>query len=535
MIGGPAERPLSPAWRMVLAMLLICAGSGVLSMWLGPDNYWDLRYYHLYAPWAYLHDRYLYDIGPAQEQGFLNPVADLLFYGLVSSPLNGMPRVVAFIMGAVHGLNAAVLFGIACHVFRTPLRWECWSLRAVAWLMGWSGSAFISLLGTASNDLTSSLFVLASLLVTLRLADPTTSRGIWPGFAASGLFAAVGIAMKNTVAVYAPGMGLVALIAAMKRRTVAGLIAFGIAGVVAFFAVDGHHMFTLWRDFGNPYFPYMNQIFHSPYFEAEAIRDARFIPHTIWQWLGFPFYWTWVDTYIVAELPFRDWRAAIGYVAMGAGLLTLAIRWLRGHGRGALAQTPGAGLVYAFVIVSYVCWLVGFAYYRYAVPLEMLTGVVTVAAVMWIVRDARLRVALAVALLALAAATSVYLSWGRRPYEARYIEVKVPPLPSNAVVLIATWDPAAFFIPYANPKVQYVGIENNYLELSQHNRLVGEVKAAMRRPGRAKYVLSVDRFDPDRLNVLLKNFDLRLSPQPCLPIETNLTGHTLSLCLATDS
>jgi hypothetical protein len=43
---------------------------------LGPDNYWDLRYYHLYAPWAYLHDRYLYDIGPAQEQSFFHGTSD---------------------------------------------------------------------------------------------------------------------------------------------------------------------------------------------------------------------------------------------------------------------------------------------------------------------------------------------------------------------------------------------------------------------------------------------------------------------------
>jgi hypothetical protein len=44
---------------------------------------------HAGAPWAYLHGRYLYDVGPAQEQGFLNLTADFLLYGLVSSPLNG--------------------------------------------------------------------------------------------------------------------------------------------------------------------------------------------------------------------------------------------------------------------------------------------------------------------------------------------------------------------------------------------------------------------------------------------------------------
>ena len=91
--------------------LLVCAGVGLLSVALGPDNYWDLRYYHLYAPWAYLHGRYLYDIGPAQEQGFLNPTADFLFYGLISSPLNSAPRLIAFIMGAVHRYQCRVPAG----------------------------------------------------------------------------------------------------------------------------------------------------------------------------------------------------------------------------------------------------------------------------------------------------------------------------------------------------------------------------------------------------------------------------------------
>src|SRR5580693_5823600 len=109
---------LSAAWRFRLLLALICVGAGLLSVMLGPDNYWDLRYYHLYAPWGYLHDRFLYDIGPAQEQGFLNPVADFLLYGLISSPLNEWPRVIAFIMGALHGINAALLFGIVREVLR---------------------------------------------------------------------------------------------------------------------------------------------------------------------------------------------------------------------------------------------------------------------------------------------------------------------------------------------------------------------------------------------------------------------------------
>src|SRR6266704_2913263 len=180
-------------WHFLLRALLVCGAAGFLSVVFGPENYWDLRYYHLYAPWAYLHDRYLYDIGPAQEQGFLNPVADFLFYGLISSPLNETPRVVAFIMGAVHGLNAAILLALSCHVIRPLAPRARWTLRAAAWLMGVSGAAFIPLLGTATNDLTSSLFVLGSLFGLLKVADAERQHGAWRSFAVSGLVGGIGI------------------------------------------------------------------------------------------------------------------------------------------------------------------------------------------------------------------------------------------------------------------------------------------------------------------------------------------------------
>jgi hypothetical protein len=528
---------LLTAWRFRLLLVLVCVGAGLLSVMLGPDNYWDLRYYHLYAPWAYLHDRYLYDIGPAQEQGFLNPIADFLLYGLISSPLNESPRIVAFIMGAVHGVNAALLLAIACHVIRPPEAVERATLRAAAWLMGVSGAGFVGLLGTSSNDLTTALFVLASLLGVLKVAEraggrPAQPRGTWPGFAAAGFWGGVALGLKYTSAFMVPGLGAIAVLAALRQRTIVGLIAFGIAAALGFAALAGHHLLTLWNAFGNPFFPYLNQIFQSPYFEPTAIMDARFIPDSLWKLMTFPFDWAQTNTYVVSEKTFRDARAAIAYVAMVAAVLALAAGWLR-KGRRRLdvvAQTPGLPLVFTFVVVSYFTWALGFGYYRYAVPLEMLTGVVAVGALIWLVDDRRLRLVAAVAVVATAVATTVHLDWGRRPYTGKYVEVQVPELPPHSIVLIATWDPAAYFIPFAEPTVRYLGIENNYLELSQTNKLATEVKRLMRAPGPAKFVLSVGAFDGDKLNRLLDNFGLRLSTSPCRPIHSNLEVHALGLC-----
>jgi hypothetical protein len=528
----PASGALPSVWRFRLLLALICAGAGLLSVTLGPDNYWDLRYYHLYAPWAYLHGRFLYDIGPAQEQGFLNPTADFLLYGLISSPLNDFPRVIAFIMGAVHGINAALLLAITCQVIRPPGAVERLTLQAAAWLMGVSGAGFVGLLGTCSNDLTTSLFVLGSLLSLIKVNAGAGGRASWPGFAAAGLWVGVGLGLKYTVAFVVPGLGVVAVLAALRKRTLVGLVLMGLTAAAGIAVFAGHHLLALWDAFGNPFFPYLNHIFRSPYFEPTEIWDPRFIPDSFWKLMTFPFYWAKTNIYVVAEKTFRDWRAAIAYVAMVIGVLALGLAWLRRDRRlrDVLAQTPGLPLVCAFVVVSYFSWALQFGYYRYAIPLEMLAGVIAMGAVIWVLEGWRLRMGASVVVLALAATTTIYIDWDRRSYTDKYIDVQVPPLPPHSIVLIATWDPAAYFIPWAEPTARYLGIENNYLELSQTNKLATEVKRLMRTPGPAKFVLSVGRFEPDKLNKLLDNFGLKLSTSPCAPIHSNLEVHPLSLC-----
>jgi hypothetical protein len=533
------ERPFVTArrlasWRSAAVTLVICGAAGALSVALGTDNNWDLLYYHLYAPYAYLHDRYLFDIGPAQFQGFFNPAADFLFYGLISSPLNETPRVIAFIMGAVHGLNAALILAIARHVLRPAGALQRSVLVAAALLIGASGAGFVSLVGTTTNDLIIAIFVLGSLLCLLKVAGRQERQPPWSGFAASGLLAGMAVGLKYTAACFFPGLALVALIAAVRRRNVAGPIAFGTAAMLAFAAIAGHHMLTLWRDFANPFFPNLNQIFQSPWYEPESIRDARFAARDIWQLIAYPFYWTTIDTYVVAELPFRDWRGAIAYVATAAGLLTMAAKRprTRDPSRPACTETRGLGLVIVFAAVSLLFWELGFGIYRYAVALEMLTGVLAMGALIRTFREACLRVAAAVIVLALAGASTVYPDWGRGEYGEKYVDVRVPPLPPHSVVLVASWDPVSYFIPFAEPGTQFLGIENNYLTLAQTNRLASEVKRIMREPGRPKFVLNFGAFDDVSLNALLAHFGLKLDNSPCLPITQNLTEEeeALSLC-----
>jgi hypothetical protein len=220
-------------------------------------------------------------------------------------------------------------------------------------------------------------------------------------------------------------------------------------------------------------------------------------------------------------------------VAICAVLVTRLFRLVHDEPRrNSTGETYGLDLVFLFVIISYFAWAVAFGNYRYFVPLELLTGVVIVGALILVTRGSLLRIGATVILLTTAAGTTVYPEWGRGRYGDRYIDVRVPPLPANSLVLIATGQPAAFFMPFAEPTAQFLGIENDFLKLSQHNRLVSRVEALTRTPGRPKFIVSVGEFDGAALDRLLAHFDLALGRAPCQPILSNLENPALSICPA---
>ena len=121
-------------------------------------------------------------------------------------------------------MKASGLLSIACLVLRPPEPRERRILQAAAWLMGVTGAGFIGLVGTASNDLTSSLFVLGSLLGLLKAAEPTAAPAAsgappnWRAFAWPGLLGGLGVGLKYTSAFYVPGLAVAAVFAPCAAR-----------------------------------------------------------------------------------------------------------------------------------------------------------------------------------------------------------------------------------------------------------------------------------------------------------------------------
>jgi hypothetical protein len=126
----PIGRPTLP-WPWALLLLSGFIGAfGVLSVHLGQNADFDLRNYHLYNAFQFLHDRFYLDLNAAGYQSFFNPLLDVPYYTLATVALPNAPRLVAFIMGGYDAAMALAVVLIAQRVtspVKTPRLLGPWS------------------------------------------------------------------------------------------------------------------------------------------------------------------------------------------------------------------------------------------------------------------------------------------------------------------------------------------------------------------------------------------------------------------------
>lgn len=434
---------------------------GLFALALGQDANWDLRNYHLYNPFAFLHHRLDYDVVPAQVANFYNPLLYIPFYGAV---MHLPPKVVGFLLGAVQGLNFPILLGIIRCVLPADSAMPRWHWYLIA-LIGMLGAANISELGTMFADNLISLPVLAAVWLLLaqyrHLVAAAPSRRALLTVAVAGLLMGMAAGLKQPSAIFAVGwcVALLVLPLPMPRRIWLAFL-FG-GGVLAGIGLTGGYwLYELWSRYANPLFPYFNRFFRSPMASLADYRDIEFLPPTLIEALLLPFL-ILLDPYRSGEIFFRDLRFPLLYVLLvAAGLYALR----RLPGRHDSAEPRQGFFLLAGIVAAYAVWMRIFGIYRYLVPLEMLAPLA-----IWLLIDrfpwrqvTRQRVALGCGLLLLV--TLYPGNWGRVAWGEDYFGVEVPELaePKHTMVLLTGREPLAYLIPFFPPAVRFVRIESYF-------------------------------------------------------------------------
>ena len=517
----------------LLALCLLAAG--VASLAKGQDANWDLQNYHFYDPWALVHGRLLdFDVVAAQLQTFHNPTLDLAFYAMAAH--DWPPRLIAFVLAMPAGVAAFFLGKIVLLLFPGPDSASRSTLRVAAFAIGITGAVGWAVLGTTMNEWPIAALALAAIFLVTR-AIVACGGGPLPAPPLVAAGCAVGIAagLKLTAATFAVAMCIALVLRRpLFRSPLSGLreAAWLAAGAALGAAVSiGWWFAALWTHFGNPVFPYLNEWFRSPWWDAWPVLVRSFGPFTLEDWLSFPYDMFRPKSFFVMEIDYRDARVPTLYtLALVAGAVALVAfvssPAARRRARILTATTAPWYFVGVFWLAAFVLWTAQYSIYRYILTLELLSGVLIVGLVRLLVRSRALPVVVAILALAIVGTTR-WPDWGHVAFGERWFDVKAPALPSGALVVLASDGPFGYLLPSLGADARYVGAYNNLVRPGERTMLADLAERTIREHPGPLYSLSHD--DAMAASVYA---ELRLAPveATCTVVRTNMPGPRVRLC-----
>ncbi|TPW28312.1 DUF2029 domain-containing protein [Martelella alba] len=484
----------------------------------GLDVNWDLRNYHIYSVYAFLHDRLVYDVAPGQRQTWTNPFGVLLPYLAV---MFTKPVIGSVILAACSAANILLIYLIACQLFRPALlggRWVVQCLAILCAVAAGTGPVFLSLIGVSMNDNLVAACILAAVYFAIR--DGSAVRQyFW-----SGLFLGLAVALKLTALIYIPGLAVAVLVLNPRRFHRQALAAAG-GFLLTFIPFGATWAVYMYRLFDNPLMPLYNDLFKSELYPSVALKDTRFIFHGVGDF--FPkFSEIAAGAHPTTEVGMVDLRYVIFAIFLFVFVLVLLDSLLRrGRHRGlqdSIVELKKLLSLLIFVVTSLLLWGLMFGIGRYAVALEQLIPVCVIGLLAVITQDARRLLIMSFASVALLLTTTVPANWARAKFSDSWFELAIPPelQAGDQLFVMLSGEPMAYVIPYLPATDRFVRFEGN-LPISADDGLGQRIKEIVAAQDGPIMTLSPESFDEETSSAALATFGLKKEGDDCLYIDSN--------------
>jgi len=193
---------------------------------------------------------------------------------------------------------------------------------------------------------------------------------------------------------------------------------------------------------------------------------------------------------------------------------------------------PTLQLLVVFATASYITWLLAFTIYRYAIPLELIASLLLVLAMRSVFAGATRRDVFVVTASLIIAMVTVPPYWGRaRVHAGRYIDVKVPAIAADSLVLMMTGEPFGYLVPFIDSGARVIAPSSNFTKPAYDNRLQREMAALIAEQRGPIYAIRyLDRVDAGE-EATMAAYGLRRADEGCRRIRSNLEGdRPLGLC-----
>ena len=248
---------------------------GILSGILKYELLYDFIQYHYYNGFAFLNNRLTTDIAVSALPNYYNPLLDSVFF-LLNQSLKENITLYYFITGLPFGALMFVFFKITL-LFFNPETIEGKLCVLVCLLIALTGYVVWFQIGSSTHEISISVFILTADYLLLKFPEKT------PAYFTAGLCLGVAAGLKLTAAIYclSTGLTLILLYKSLDRPKTF-IAALMIGGLTGFLTANGFWCWKLWELFENPFFPFWNKIFKSPYYPDHNYIDMLHLYRIKW-------------------------------------------------------------------------------------------------------------------------------------------------------------------------------------------------------------------------------------------------------------
>lgn len=361
--------------RDIFVFLILMIISYVLGVNQGFDMCIDSYNYHIYNPWAFFHNRLGIDFMAADIQTYFNPLIDVPTYLLIKY-LNNFPALVFGLNNLQYGIFIFVLYKLMDKYFLIKGVEKYLNILGCV-VLAMTAPILMNEVNLLSNDTITGIVVLVSIYILFKylFVDDSKKRTIM--IALTGLIMGLVTGLKITSCFYCFAFFATMLFMIKDiQKPFKTLCYFCFSILIGFLITDGFWLLTVYHYFKNPFFPYFNNIFKSPYADTNMILDTDFAhlrAQNLHHLMFHPFYEMLEGVTRGYERRFFDARYLLTYLAIySTGIACLYKNVLK---TGNLMDKKHEKFLFIFVVLSYTFGMLIFGQYRYFIPLNALAGV----------------------------------------------------------------------------------------------------------------------------------------------------------------
>lgn len=469
----------------VPALLIILVLSVIAGFLLGRDLNWDYFNYHDYLALISTKYRLGLDFFPAGFQGYQNPLPYLPFELMFQAGWHS--ALIGAAVAAIHSLNVFFLYLISVEIVRAHgIRGV--ALPAVATLLGSATFVLFSQLGSTFIDPMTTPLVMAAVWVVISKAS---TKALY--FAGVLVGCAVGLKLTNVV--YA--IGFMAMVLFQRRNSVRvvaeRVLIAGLMMGLGFFVSYGYWGWSLYAEFGNPFFPLLNAIFQSPEANVAGMSYQRFVPQTLSELVMKPFLMTTHASWIYTEIPAPDLRPLLIVIGtlgvIVAKVLSLRPVSVHSHKLTADGFVRVRG-VSSFLVGSLVAWCVTSFNGRYGLPIFLLMGPILLVLMLqfFTLRFVRICLLLLTVLQIVHLAQVWSPRWHPAPWTREWLNAEIPTaLKHNPYLYLSVGSPSeSQLIRHVHPESAFVNpiglisIGNSGAGMERLKRMMDKYQGALK-------------------------------------------------------